>query len=126
MKPPIVSPKCSHDTEHVVCWYNVLMCDECFIQYFAVSARVVDSGKLLDRIVELEVQLAAVPRWTRITDDSETWPPRDMDAVLLAADGSHFVDWHDRWDYENTAIAWIPIPKSSFVLQENHDHARES
>lgn len=74
---------------------------------------------LVGNNVELEAQLAAVPKWVRITDDPETWPPKTDDYVLYwlgepsadvawrlrascEADVKHD-DWQDQLDY------WLPI-----------------
>ncbi len=67
------------------------------IDYFDDYYRVVDDECAPDekhctcvphlrrRIAELEAQLAAVPRWTRITEDPTTWPPVNFGYVLSIA-----------------------------------------
>lgn len=47
------------------------------------------------RIAELEAELAAVPKWTRITDDPATWPPNDRSKVVNC-----FPSFNGNWEYE--------------------------
>jgi len=71
-----------------------------------------------NRIAELEAQIATTPKWTRITDDPETWPPKETDFLTAWHVSNEWivdVRWHSdaRRPTSHYRIAgdvfWLPI-----------------
>lgn len=68
-------------------------------------------GKQIDR---LEAQLAVVPKWTRITDDPATWPPRE-DVLLWekpykpGGRAAWVTTWQDARHPQRSPLYWLPI-----------------
>ena len=62
------------------------------------------------RIAELEAQLAAVPRWTRITEDPATCPPVNFGYVLsIAPNGYDLTASSLLRKVPETYTWWLPI-----------------
>lgn len=66
-------------------------------------------------IADLEAQLSAVTKWTRITDDPATWPPLEVEH-LVGWQGRES-SWHFAVHYDishrlhrfSTGMYWMPI-----------------
>lgn len=72
--------------------------------------------EMAQEIAELQAELAAVPKWTRITDDPATWPPEEsmvVGAWRLAVRGwwieERFVKHPPTYHY------WWPIPEIALL-----------
>lgn len=66
-----------------------------------LEADVINAAELLTqlsatqmRLYEAEASLAAVPHWTRITDDQGTWPPASKNRIRLSE--SYDGEWWER------------------------------
>lgn len=69
-------------------------------------------------ISELETELAALPKWTRITDDPATWPPKEVEFLTAwHVSNDWIVDVRCHSDVRRPAphgriasdVYWLPI-----------------